>query len=484
MDEAQERTSDNNPARDSHLFGKGPKRVLALDGGGVRGAITVAFLERIEKLLEEEIKRSKAAASSLGPGAGKLRDQETEPETRLCDWFDLVGGTSTGAIIAGALALGHSTAEIKDFYLRLAPRVFTHPFWRLPGLQAKFDARALREEIDGIVKDRTLDSPDLKTGLCVVTKRLDTGSPWILANNPRAPYWNSEPADPGQGKTGHWGNRHYRLANLVRASTAAPHFFDPEVVAIIEDGRKQPLANANASLAGYPWLSLLVSKFRAIQLLLTHGGSDGKTAPAQAGNYKARGLENTHGLFVDGGVTPYNNPCMALLMMTQLKGFGIEWPLGPEKLSIFSIGTGTYRSKLSFKELGWFGPLKLTLRSLLSLMGDTETLTLAQMQWLGECPQPWEINTEIGDMAEEAGFGQKWFRFLRYDVRLETAWMKKNLNLDVSERELERLRRMDDPGIIKHIYDIARTAAEQQVKREHLLQTSATRNPSGVALTA
>jgi hypothetical protein len=106
------------------------------------------------------------------------------------------------------------------------------------------------------------------------------------------------------------------------------------------------------------------------------------------------------------------------------------------------------------------------------------------MQWLGDCPQPWEINTEIGDMAEEVGFGQKWFRFLRYDVRLETAWMKEHLNLDVSEGEIERLRRMDDPGIIKHIYDIARIAAEQQVKRDHLLQTPAMPNPSGVALTA
>ena len=40
-------------SRDRHLFGPGPKRLLALDGGGVRGALTVAFLERIETLLKE-----------------------------------------------------------------------------------------------------------------------------------------------------------------------------------------------------------------------------------------------------------------------------------------------------------------------------------------------------------------------------------------------------------------------------------------------
>ena len=78
--------------RDRHLFGPGPKRILALDGGGVRGAITVAFLERIEEIFTKHY--------------GK--------EVRLGDHFDLVGGTSTGAIIAGALALGYRAAEVRE----------------------------------------------------------------------------------------------------------------------------------------------------------------------------------------------------------------------------------------------------------------------------------------------------------------------------------------------------------------------------------
>ena len=36
-----------------HLFGQGPKRILALDGGGVRGALTLSYLERMETLLRE-----------------------------------------------------------------------------------------------------------------------------------------------------------------------------------------------------------------------------------------------------------------------------------------------------------------------------------------------------------------------------------------------------------------------------------------------
>jgi Patatin-like phospholipase len=470
-------SADRNPSRDRHLFSPGPKRLLALDGGGVRGAITVAFLERIEKLLADEEKRRKRAASDSAQ-ASAASGEDGEEKFRLGDWFDLVGGTSTGAVIAGALALGHTTAEIKDFYIRLAPRAFTRQFWRIPGLQAKFDASALRQEIDSIVKDRRLDSPDLITGLCVVTKRLDTGSPWILANNPRAPYWNSAASDPTKNTTGHTGNRYYRLSNLVRASTAAPHFFDPEVIAISEDERKQPLADLNAKLAGHPWLSLIVSKIRA--RLIMHRGADSdarirKEEQRTEEKDKSKGIEDTHGLFVDGGVTPYNNPTMALLMMTQLDGFGLKWPLGPEHLSIVSIGTGSHRTKLSFKDLRWFGPLKVTLHALLSMMGDAETLALAQMQWLGQCPQPWEINSEIRDLAKDAPPGGKWFRFLRYDVRLEVPWLATNLEQKFSDREVERFRKMDDPGIIKAIYDLAEAAAKKQVKLEHLIPNAPTK---------
>jgi hypothetical protein len=437
-------------ARDYQLFGPGPKRVLALDGGGVRGAITVAFLERIEALLSEHRGRP----------------------VRLGDHFHLVGGTSTGAVIAGALALGGTTQEIEKFYLELAPRVFQRPFWRVPGLQAKFDARALRDEIDKIVKDRRLDSEDLVTGLCVITKRLDTGSPWILANNPKAPYWNSKAPNPESGDKGHTGNRYYRLSNLVRASTAAPHFFDPEPIAILDDERKQAFADLNARFAGHPWLSFLASRFRARHIVRTKGDQDARKSDPNrelTDRDRIKGLEDTHGLFVDGGVTPYNNPTMALLMMTQLKGFSIGWPLGPDNLTIISIGTGTHRTKLSFKELRWFGPLKVTLRALLSLMGDMETLALAQMQWLGDCPQPWEINSEVGDLAKDAPPGMKWFRFVRYDVRLEQKWIELHLGQKVDEKEVEQYRRMDDPGIVKAIYELGRIAAEKQVKLHHLL---------------
>src|SRR5476651_818174 len=121
--------------RDIHLFGPGPKRILSLDGGGVRGAISVAFLEEMERLL----RTSKGPAAVLG------------------DWFDLIGGTSTGAIIAGGLALGYDTAQLEEFYRVRAQRVFRRFRGRIPGIKSRFDSKLLVEEIEGVVGKRTLD---------------------------------------------------------------------------------------------------------------------------------------------------------------------------------------------------------------------------------------------------------------------------------------------------------------------------------------
>jgi uncharacterized protein len=376
-----------NTARDLHYFGPGPKRILSLDGGGVRGVISVAFLERIEKILSER----------------------EGGEIRLGDWFDLVGGTSTGAVIAGALALGYRTADLKDFYLRLAPRVFRRPLWRVIGWHAKFDAEALRREIEVVIGDRTLDSDDLITGLCVVTKRMDTGSPWIVANNPKAPFWN------GPDSRAYIGNRHYRLANLVRASTAAPVYFDPELLPII----------------------------------------DGEL----------------YGLFLDGGVTPHNNPSLALFLMTTLKAFRICWPTGPDRLLVCSVGTGSHRSRLSAIQARRIRALGVAIHALASLIDDASNLIVMLMQWLGESPTAWAVNSEIGSLTDDLLPGGPLFRFVRYNVVLESDWLREMLDIRLSEKEVSRVRQLDDAATIPLAYEIGTRAAERQVKIEHFVRS-------------
>src|ERR1700730_7502960 len=78
------------------LTREGPRKLLAIDGGGIRGVLSLKILEKIEEFLIQESNRA---------------------DYRLADYFDYVAGTSTGGIIAAGLAAGMSVKEILDFYL-------------------------------------------------------------------------------------------------------------------------------------------------------------------------------------------------------------------------------------------------------------------------------------------------------------------------------------------------------------------------------
>src|SRR6187431_590931 len=99
-----------------------PKRILSLDGGGVRGILTLQYLAAIEAL---------------------LRVRYGDPRLVLSDYFDLIGGTSTGAIIAGGLALGLDVATIEGMYTDLAAKIFKKPFFRIGAFVPKFGNHAL-----------------------------------------------------------------------------------------------------------------------------------------------------------------------------------------------------------------------------------------------------------------------------------------------------------------------------------------------------
>lgn len=77
-------------------------KILSIDGGGIRGVIPAKILCDLE---EEAIKKD-------------------GPEARLCDYFDLVCGTSTGGIIAIGIALGMTAKEILNLYMKNATKIF------------------------------------------------------------------------------------------------------------------------------------------------------------------------------------------------------------------------------------------------------------------------------------------------------------------------------------------------------------------------
>jgi hypothetical protein len=115
--------------------------------------------------------------------------------------------------------------------------------------------------------------------------------------------------------------------------------------------------------------------------------------------------------------------------------------------------------------------ITIALHALRTVMDDSQGLALALMQWLGESPTPWLVNSEIRDLAEQFPAGPL-FRFLRYDVRLEAGWLSEHLDLKLSAKDLARVREMDNPDSIPLAYEIGRCAAQRQVKAEHWIGAS------------
>jgi hypothetical protein len=315
------------------------RRILALDGGGVRGLVSLGILARIEAML--------AARSAR------------KDDFRLCDYFDLIAGTSTGAIIAAALATGMRVGEVVTLYKKLCPAIFRQQARGL--LKPVFGYKPLEEQLKVILADEQLQSKRLRTGLMVCAKRIDTGAPWVLTNNPKSKYWNSP-------DNSFRPNSEYELWRIVRASAAAPHYFEPVEVTINEKGNVYP---------------------------------------------------EQIGLFVDGAVGGFNNPSVQALLTVGLPAYGFSWPRGKDKLLMISVGTGWWRhehDRIAFKKLAnWHK----TVHALSSLIQDTSLHAIVTMQALGTSRKPWWINGEIGNMRGERLVDKELLTFQRFDAKVD-----------------------------------------------------------------
>lgn len=234
-----------------------PRRMLALDGGGIRGLITLGILESIESLV-------------AGESGG-----------RLCDYFDYIGGTSTGAIIAAGLARGMRVSELIDFYRSTGKEMF-EPACLIERIKYFYSADPLKAMLQKVFGPETNLNPDcLRCLLLIVTKNVTTDSPWPISSNPEAKY-----NDAGRQDC----NLRIPLWQLVRASTAAPVYF-----------------------------------------------------PAETLQWDPNDPSKTF-VFVDGGVTPYNNPAFLLYRMATEPAYGLNWMAGEKNLLLISVGTGASES--------------------------------------------------------------------------------------------------------------------------------------------
>lgn len=162
------------------------KRILCLDGGGIKGLFAAQILADLEE--------------SIG-----------EP---LYLYFDMFSGTSTGAIIAAGLAYGIPAKKIRDLYTECAKDIFPQDrkiFRTLSRIfTSKFSNKALASQLNKIFADATIG--DCKTRLLIPSVNLSTGKVQVF-------------------KTSHASDLRYdyqrKIVDVLLATTAAPTYLPP-----------------------------------------------------------------------------------------------------------------------------------------------------------------------------------------------------------------------------------------------------------------
>jgi uncharacterized protein len=193
-----------------------PRRLLAIDGGGLAGLIPAECLIAIESQL----------------------DQMAGTEKPLCERFDLIGGTSTGAILAAGLALGLKASDLRDFYLKYGHEIFTKSW--LPGrIWHKYPSGPLERHLKlALGKSTTLGSNDLRTQIMIVAKNATLGSDWFFTNNRQNKFFKNNSKLP--------------LWQIVRASSAAPTYFPSQTIAVTDEtGKKQKHEFIDGGVSSY-----------------------------------------------------------------------------------------------------------------------------------------------------------------------------------------------------------------------------------------
>lgn len=385
-----------SPHLNARLFGAGPKRILSLDGGGVRGILSLGILGEIER---------------------RLRRRSGKADFRLADYFDLIGGTSTGSIIAAALAMGRSVGEVANLYRELAPNVFAADGANAGIRKPRFDGDQLDAALARELGDHELGSPALRTGFAVFAKRIDTGSAWTLTNNPRSTFW--------EGPEGGFPNKRFQIRKLVRASAAAPTFFEECNIRLIPEGEPTP-----------------------------------------------PGVE-AEGVFVDGGVAALNDPSLQMLKVATLAPYGFNWPTGEDRLLLVSIGTGYWRPALRYDTLerdmlNAIAPAAArAVFALKSMMHDASLSTLVTMQGLSTTARPWRINGEITDMRGARLSPVPLLHFQRFDARLDDDAEMRRLGLQYAQSDIEAMKEMarGDDANLAHLHEIGRSVGEDYFRR-------------------
>ena len=369
------------------------KRLLSIDGGGLCGLIPAEALILIEEQL----------------------DEITGSQLPLCDRFDLIGGTSTGAILAAGLSLGLKAEQLRDFYLNFGKGIFSKVFFPIRFWHS-YPSEPLEEHLKEVFgENTTLGSSKLRTQILIVSKNATLGTTWFFTNNRQGKYFNTNSAIP--------------LWQIVRASSAAPTFFPPQKIKVLDD-------------------------------------------LGQNHNYE----------FIDGGVSSYNNPSLQLFLEATDPQYNFGWPTGTDKIVLLSLGTGFNSITIDEGKASRFNLLDWARYSVKGLLGDANLQQNVLMHLIGEHPAGPVVAsaTEREALRATGAPGEAALAFMDTGLGARKLLTHQRITVSLTRARLDTLGLKDiDPvkageldaaDQIGNLQRIGAAVAKEQVKMELLKQ--------------
>lgn len=175
-------------------------RILCIDGGGIRGMIPSTIIAEWEK--------------TLGP---------------ISSHFHMLSGTSTGGILACALAQGVTADKLIGFYKAKGPQIFASQFGALGGVAGElYDAQNLVDAIKSVLKGNL---STVEKDLLITSYNIEARQPYLFKS------WKARGYELGNETS---KENNFQLADVARATSAAPTFFSPALIKN-ETGKSFPL---------------------------------------------------------------------------------------------------------------------------------------------------------------------------------------------------------------------------------------------------
>lgn len=167
---------------------------------------------------------------------------------------------------------------------------------------------------------------------------------------------------------------------------------------------------------------------------------------------------------------------LQLLLLAVLQGHQFNWAAGADRLHVVSVGTGSWEEVVPMGRLAKIRngivrriPAANGVTSLQAMMADASALNQLLLQWLGTGPNHRHIDAEVGSLVGDEVPGGPLLSYSRLDVQLEAEWLRDELGLPGSGRQVKQLRKMDRTASLTALSEIGGAYAKGLRREDFLL---------------